>query len=109
MAQTDAARIDAPEEVGALSLSPTGTGRDGEVELRGRLPASDSRTLSRRLLEVTPTSDIPHFTELSLLYVGAFLAPLLAVLLMGIREYAKEALGLTERDVVLGRLLVDPD
>jgi hypothetical protein len=109
VAQTDMARVDAPEEVGALSLSPTGSGTTGEVELRGRLPESDSRTVSRRLLEFTPTSDIPHFTELSLLYVGAFLAPLLAVLLMGIREYAKEALGLTERDVVLGRLLADPE
>ena len=108
-ARTDADRIEAPEEVGALSLSPIRSRTDGDLELRGRLPASDSTAVSRRLLEVTPTTDIPYFTELSLLYVGAFLAPLLAVLLMGIREYAKEALGLTEGDMVLGRLLADPE
>jgi len=28
---------------------------------------------------------------------------------MGVREYAKDALGLTERDVVLGKLLVDAE
>jgi hypothetical protein len=28
---------------------------------------------------------------------------------MGFREYAKDALGLSERDVVLGRVLEDPD
>ena len=65
--------------------------------------------MPKRLLEVTAASDIPYFTQLTLLYVGAFLAPLLAVLLMGVREYAKDALGLTERDVVLGRLLVDAE
>jgi hypothetical protein len=58
-------------------------------------------------LESTSWQDIPNFTELTLLFVGIFLSPLLAVLLMSVREYAKEALELTETDVVLGRLLTD--
>jgi hypothetical protein len=108
-ARTDAERTEAPEEVGALSAGATAARTDGEITLRGQLPASNRATLPQRLLEVTPTNEIPYFTELTLLYIGAFLAPLLAVLLMGIREYAKDALGLTERDVVLGRLLVEPE
>jgi hypothetical protein len=106
VAQSEANRIEAPEEVGSLSVPASGAEED--FALWGRLPASDTRALPHRSLEVTPTSEIPYFVELTLLYIGAFVAPLLAVLLMAIREYAKEALGLSERDVVLGRLLAEP-
>jgi hypothetical protein len=109
VAQSEADRVDAPEEVGSLSLPRTALGADGEFALWGRLPAGDSVALPRRSLEVTPTSEIPYFVELTLLYIGAFAAPLLAVLLMAIREYAKEALELSERDLVLGRLLAEPE
>jgi hypothetical protein len=109
VARADADRLVAPEEVGVLSPSPSEGREDGRVELRGQLPAAARTDLPQRVLEVTPASEIPYFTELTLLFIGAFLAPLLAVLLMGVREYAKDALGLTERDVVLGRLLVDAE
>lgn len=58
-------------------------------------------------LPLATPADIPHFVELSLLYIGSFLAPLVALALMGLREYAREALGLTEEDVVLGRVLAE--
>ena len=109
VSRADVARSLGPEEVGALSPAPSAPRDDGRAELWGRLPLRDRLGIPQRLLEVTPASEIPYFTELTLLYVGAFLAPLLAILLMGVREYAKDALGLTERDVVLGRLLVDAE
>jgi hypothetical protein len=75
---------------------------------RAGAPA-DTVALRQLALRVTPIADIPYFTELAALYIGAFLAALVALLLMGMREYAKEALGLSEEDVVLGRFLVKPE
>jgi len=69
----------------------------------------DTAADRHHLLETTPIEQIPYFTALSCLYIGAFLGPLLAVLLMGVREYAKDALELTERDIVLGRILLDSE
>jgi hypothetical protein len=57
----------------------------------------------RRLDAETPY-DIPYFAELSALYIGSFLGAMIALMLMGLREYAKEALGLSEREFVLARL-----
>ena len=109
VAQSDADRAQAPEEVGALSAPSGAIEADGEFALRGRLQLPANAAVPHELLAVTPTSEIPYFTQLTLLYIGVFLAPLLAVLLMGVREYAKDALGLTERDMVLGRILAEPD
>jgi hypothetical protein len=53
-------------------------------------------------------ADIPYFTELTALYLGAFVAALAAVITMSLKEYAKEAMGLTETELVLGRLSTDP-
>jgi hypothetical protein len=61
------------------------------------------------VLDLRSTAEIPYYSDLTLLYLGIFLGPLLATLLMCVREYAKDALGLTERDVVLGRILEEPE
>jgi len=53
-------------------------------------------------------ADIPYFTELTALYLGAFVAALAAVITMSLKEYAKDAMGLTETELVLGRLSTDP-
>jgi hypothetical protein len=53
-------------------------------------------------------ADIPYFTELTALYLGAFVAALAAVITMSLKEYAKEAMGLTETELVLGRLSTEP-
>jgi hypothetical protein len=53
-------------------------------------------------------ADIPYFTELTALYIGAFVAALVAVITMSLKEYAKEAMGLTETELVLGRLSTEP-
>jgi hypothetical protein len=105
----EAARIAAPEEAGALSQSAPAANLDGKVDLRGRLPLPENSPLSRTYLDVTSSREIPYFSQLAFLFIGAFLAPMLAVLMMAVREYAKEALGLSERDIVLGRILVHPE
>jgi hypothetical protein len=65
--------------------------------------------VNQAALDAAKPSRIPHFAGLTFFYIGAFLGPLVAVLLMAIREYAKDALELTERDLVLGRILVDTE
>jgi hypothetical protein len=46
--------------------------------------------------------DIPSFTRLNILYIGIFWSAEIALILMALKEYAKEAMGLTERDLMLG-------
>ncbi|HEX2636155.1 MAG TPA: hypothetical protein VHL81_03455 [Gemmatimonadales bacterium] len=95
-------RLAAPEDVGLL---PT--------QRVPREPAQPSHvqtpTVRQRALDVASTDDIPYFAELTALYIASFLAVLVALVLMSLREYAKEALGLSEQDVVLGRVLVEPE
>lgn len=90
-----------PDEVGQLS------------DHRPALPASArvaaSTSVRERALAVPSTEDIPLFAELTALYIGSFLAAVIALVLMGLREYAREALGLSERDAVLGRVLAEPE
>jgi hypothetical protein len=63
-------------------------------------PSRDS--LRRYVLQTTGVDDIPSFTRLNILYIGIFLAAEIALILMALKEYAKEAMGLTERDLMLG-------
>ncbi len=59
-------------------------------------------SLRRYLLQTTGVDDIPSFTRLNILYIGIFLSAEIALILMALKEYAKDAMGLTERDLVLG-------
>jgi hypothetical protein len=126
-----AGRLVGPEDVGLLSDSgaereveptrvPAGTRRPSSetressrradttaVETAG--PLADRAVLRQRALQDAATADIPYFAELTMLYIGSFLAALMAFALMGLREYAKEALGLSERDVVLGGIVVESE
>jgi hypothetical protein len=63
-------------------------------------PSSDS--LRRYVLQTTGVDDIPSFTRLTILYIGIFLSAEIALILMALKEYAKEAMGLTERELMLG-------
>jgi hypothetical protein len=63
-------------------------------------PSSDS--LRRYVLQTSGVDDIPSFTRLNILYIGIFLSAEIALILMALKEYAKEAMGLTERDLLLG-------
>jgi hypothetical protein len=113
-------RLTPPEDVGVLAPGSSPEPASGGVEARrGRAtskapadtvapeplqsaPATDTG-LRQRTLEIAGIDEIPYFTELTVLFILAFLSPLVALVLMGLREYAREALGLSERDVVLGR------
>jgi hypothetical protein len=55
------------------------------------------------VLRTTGIDDIPRLVELTVLYMGAFVALLIAVTLMALKEYAKEALGLSEHELMFGR------
>jgi hypothetical protein len=70
---------------------------------------ADPRTLRQDLLRTAEIDDIPLFGELTVLYIGAFAATLIAIILMALKEYAKTAMGLSERDVVLGPLSIEPN
>lgn len=111
-------RLAEAEDVGMLAAPARPPVKRGEREARVAVgtpaPAAERSSayeaaLRQRALETAETDDIPYFTELTVLYIGSFLAALVAFVLMGLKEYAKEALGLSERDVVLGRILVEPE
>jgi hypothetical protein len=80
-----------------------GVPREGRAPASGR-PSRSPIVLSRGdLLRRTDIDDIPLFFELSALYIGAFAIALTALIVMALKEYAKEALGLSERELVLRR------
>lgn len=65
--------------------------------------ASDTAGVRQYVLRTSKIDGIPQVVELTGLYVGSFLALLIAVTLMALKEYAKEALGLSEHELVFGR------
>ena len=101
----------APEEVGLIGRPDNTQGFNDAAGglLRGPRLEPDREVTRSEALRVATIDDIPNFLELTMLYLGAFLAAMLALILMAIREYAKEALGLSERDIVLGRILLEPE
>jgi hypothetical protein len=80
-----------------VQTPPADTARDS-------LPlSSDSSAVRNYVLRTSEIDDIPRLAELTVLYVGAFVALLVAVALMALKEYAKEALGLSEHELMFGR------
>jgi hypothetical protein len=73
------------------------------------LASPDPRVLRQRVLQELGIDDIPLFRELTILYIGAFAAALVALILMALKEYAKTAMGLSERDMVLGQVATDQE
>lgn len=71
---------------------------------RDSLPSpSDSSAIRGYVLRTSEIDKIPQLVKLTALYVGAFVALLIAVTLMALKEYAKEALGLSEHELMFGR------
>ena len=64
---------------------------------------SDSAAVRQYLLRASRMESIPEVVELTGLYIGAFVALLVAVTLMALKEYAKEAMGLSEHELMFGR------
>ena len=65
--------------------------------------ASDTTRVRQYVLRTSRIDVIPQVVELTGWYMGSFLALLIAVTLMALKEYAKEALQLSEHDLVFGR------
>src|SRR5215211_499573 len=64
---------------------------------------SDTSAVRDYVLRTSEIDRIPRLVQLTAFYVGAFLALLVAVTLMALKEYAKEALGLSEHELMFGR------
>jgi hypothetical protein len=75
----------------------------GDVASDSLPPPWDSLAVREYVLRTTGIDDIPRLVELTVLYMGAFVALLIAVTLMALKEYAKEALGLSEHELMFGR------
>jgi hypothetical protein len=64
---------------------------------------SDFVAVRQYVLRFSAIDDIPRVVELTVLYIGAFVALLVAVTLMALKEHAREALGLSEHELMFGR------
>jgi hypothetical protein len=64
---------------------------------------ADTSAVRDYVLRTSEIDSIPRLVQLTAFYVGAFLALLVAVTLMALKEYAKEALGLSEHELMFGR------
>jgi hypothetical protein len=106
-----AARVSPDEEVG---LAHRGTSARPDDSSAGEEPTerrSTATTAQPSRSQLRPTrefvlrnatiSDIPSFLGLSALYTGVFVSALLAMVLLALKEYARDALRLTEEDLVL--------
>jgi hypothetical protein len=74
--------------------------RSMPVDTAARTPNSDS--IRQHVLDTAKVDDIPSFLRLCGLYIGIFLSAEIAFILMALKEYAKDAMGLSERDIMLG-------
>jgi hypothetical protein len=77
--------------------------RQDSLARAARPNPSDTSAVRGYVLRTSEIDNIPRLMELTALYVGAFVALLIAVTLMALKEYAKEALGLSEHELMFGR------
>jgi len=107
------------KDIGAGSQTGTGVQRSPGSQVTSGAPAPGSPALDRsplalarlrrHVLDTTEIDDVPLFAELTVLYVGVFVAALAALIVMGLKEYAMDAMGVTEEDLVLGRESADAE
>jgi hypothetical protein len=64
---------------------------------------SDSTAVREYVLRTSKMQGIPGVIELTGLYFGVFVSLLAAVTLMALKEYAKEAMGFSEYELMFGR------
>jgi len=84
------------------SLAEDSLARDS-LARAARPNPSDTSAVRDYVLRTSEIDRIPRLVQLTAFYVGAFLALLVAVTLMALKEYAKEALGLSEHELMFGR------
>ncbi len=97
------------ETSGATTRTRTRRGSKGPAaRVETSPPPARTDTLRQYILRTAKVDDIPSFSRLSVLYIGIFLCAEVAFILMALKEYAKEAMGLSERDLMLGSQAVAP-
>ena len=64
---------------------------------------SDLPAVREYVLRTAKMQSIPEVIELTGLYFGVFVSLLVAVTLMALKEYAKEAMGFSEYELMFGR------
>ena len=74
--------------------------RSTPADTAARAPHPDS--VRQYVLDTAKVDDVPSFFRVCGLYIGIFLSAEIAFILMALKEYAKEAMGLSERDILLG-------
>ena len=99
----------AGEEVGRVSEAPH-RAPDVPVVAPPVAPVEAVVSPARdQILNTAGIDAIPMFTELTVLYIGIFAAAMIAVILMALKEHAKEAMGLSEQEMVMGRYVPPED
>jgi hypothetical protein len=102
------------DTVRAVSPAEIGTEETPSVETRlatiRALPgySQDLNPLRTYTLRQASIDDIPHFMELTTLYIGAIVPALAAVFFVLLKEYARRAMGLSDREVILRTRNEDP-
>jgi len=95
-------RAKPPRNAGRSSSAPTRP----DTAAADTLPKpSDSTAVREYVIRASRLDSTPRVVELTALYIGAFVAMLVAVTLMALKEYAKEAMGLSEHELMFGRYL----
>jgi hypothetical protein len=95
-------RTAAPGKVARQDSTLDSLARDS-VARAARPNPPDTSAVREYVLRTSEIDRIPRLVQLTAFYVGAFLALLIAVTLMALKEYAKEALGLSEHELMFGR------
>ena len=103
---SDTVRAVSPAEIGAEETPSL----DARLATIRALPGygQDLTPLRTYTLRQASIDEIPHFMELTTLYIGAIVPALAAVFFVLLKEYARRAMGLSDREVILRTRSEDP-
>ncbi|MBA3318816.1 MAG: hypothetical protein H0T50_12100 [Gemmatimonadales bacterium] len=77
--------------------------RSGGPALGPGARSSEPAEVRAYVLREAAIDDIPFFGELTVLYITAFAAAAVALLLMALKEYGRATMGFSDEELVLGR------
>jgi hypothetical protein len=105
-----AERLDLGGEIESATVPPDSSPTEPRQPLdrSGPYPGPTARSFEPAevrayVLRETAINDIPFFGELTVLYITAFAAAAVALLLMALKEYGRATLGFSDKELVLGR------
>jgi hypothetical protein len=105
-----AERLDLGGEIESATVPPDSSPTEPRQPLdrSGPYPGPTARSFEPAevrayVLREAAIDDIPFFGELTVLYITAFAAAAVALLLMALKEYGRATLGFSDKELVLGR------